>query len=330
MIILRKIIKILFWAFIVWLFVRTFFFQTFLIPSSSMHGTLFEGDYVVINKLAYGARMPNTPLSIHVGGQKKFLDWIQLPYLRFFGYDNINRNDVIAFNYSLTDELPIDIREEYIKRCVAVAGDTLKIINGKVYVNSILDEPITIYKNYSVVSDQTIDTNTLQRLNILKNSSTENKKYNFFMSSAQADSLYKLSYIKSITVQPFSKEYYHPSVFPNYSFVKWNYDFFGPLYIPHEGDSILLDKNNLAVYQRIIERFEGAKITFKDENVFVNDKISAYYTFAQNYYFVIGDNRYNSIDSRNWGFIPESHIIGKAAFVLHSSQNSGRNFLKVK
>ncbi len=292
-----------------------------------MHGTLYEGDYVVINKLAYGARLPITPLSIN----KKFVDWISLPYLRIFGFSNIERNDVIAFNYSLTDELPIDMREEYIKRCVALPGDSLKIVNGKVYVNTALDEPVFIYKNYTVQSDKAIDADILQRLKIAENiATTDNKNYSVFMSAAQADSLYKLPYIKSINLQPLSKDYYHPAVFPNYAELRWNFDFFGPLYIPQEGDSILLDKNNLAIYQRIIERFEEGKFSFKNDMILVNDKICKYYTFTQNYYFVMGDNRYNSIDSRNWGFIPESHIIGRADLILYSSQTSGRNFSLIK
>jgi signal peptidase I len=294
-----------------------------------MRGTLYEGDYVVINKLAYGARLPITPLSITIAGNKEFIDWISLPYLRVFGFSEIERNDVIAFNYSLTDELPIDMREEYIKRCVALPGDSLQITNGKVYVNSNLDEPAFIYKNYKIESDKLIDTLVLKRLKISR-PSEDNKNCVFFMNAAQADSLYKLPYIKAITLQPFAKDYYHPSVFPNYPDMKWNIDFFGPLYIPKEGDSISLNKNNIAIYQRIIERFEEGKFSFKNDMVYINDKICKYYTFQQNYYFVMGDNRYNSIDSRYWGFIPESHIIGRADLIIYSSQTSARNFSSIK
>lgn len=296
-----------------------------------MHGTLFEGDYVVINKLAYGARAPLTPLSLQAGGEKKFLDWITWPYMRMPGYSTIKRNDVIAFNYALTDDVPVDMREEYIKRCIALPGDTLHIVNSKVYVNNKLNEPATIYKSYKVASDQAIDTAVLKRLNILQNSfSADGRNYSFFMSAAAADSLYKLSFVRTITIQPFLKEDYHPSVFPNYAAIQWNNDFFGPLYIPKKGDSVLLDKNNIVLYQKIIERFELRTFSFKDDLVLINGEQVKHYTFKNNYYFVMGDNRYNSTDSRAWGFIPESHIIGKAVLVLWSSVVDERKFIKIR
>lgn len=282
-----------------------------------MHGTLFEGDYVVINKMSYGARIPMTPLSLRVGDKKKFVDWIQVAYMRLPGYGKIERNDIVAFNFDLTDELPIDLREEYIKRCVAIAGDSVEIVNGKVYVNKKLDEVATIYKNYTVVSDQPLDSVLLKRLQIYQNSFTvDQRTYSFYMSASKADSLQKLSYIKTITQQPLSKAYYHPSVFPNYAALKWNLDFFGPLYVPKQGDSILLSKENLILYQRTLERFEDVKFRFNGDSVFVNEKFSKFFLVKNNYFFVMGDNRYNSIDSRVWGFIPESHIIGKAGMRL--------------
>ncbi|MDX2174627.1 MAG: signal peptidase I [Bacteroidota bacterium] len=317
MVAIFKIFKLLFWSLIIWLFFKTFLFQTFRIPSSSMHGTLFEEDFVIISKIAYGPRLPITPLSLKISNKKRYINEVQFPYFRFWGLNKIKRNDVIAFNFSLTDDEPIDMREEFIKRCVAIAGDTLKIINGDVFVNSKLYQNSSTYCNYNVISTKNLDSVFLKKFNLSKEASIiKDLAYNFFMSKAQADSLSKLTFIKSIVLNNFPKEYYHPSIFPNHPSVLWNLDFFGPLYIPKKGDSILLSTQNKILYQHIIERFEKNSITTKDTITFINGKPSYYYTFKQNYYFVMGDNRHNSIDSRAWGFIPESHIIGKLWLVF--------------
>ena len=282
-----------------------------------MHGTLFEGDFVVISKIAYGPRLPMTPLSITIGNNKRYIEEVNLPYVRLWGLGKVKRNDIIAFNFSLNDDDPIDMRDEYVKRCVAIAGDTIKLINGTILVNSVLQTNDKVYNNYNVVSYKRLDTLLLKRLNILNEGFMVNdNNYNLFMSKTQADSLSKLNVIKSVTLNTFEKEYYHPSVFPNHPSVIWNLDFFGSLYIPKKGDSIVLNNQNKILYQRIIERFEKKTISTKDSVTFVDGKQQTHYVFKQNYYFVMGDNRHNSIDSRMWGFIPESHIVGKTWLIF--------------
>jgi signal peptidase I len=209
---------------------------------------------------------------------------------------------------------------------VALPGDTLRIVNGTVFVNSEEIESKNIFQHYSVVTNEPLDTGKLRALN---GTQLENNRYDFFMSAEQAADLFK-SGIRSITINTFSKDYYHPSVFPNSSMVRWNLDHFGPLWVPAKGDSIMLDQKNIYLYQRIIERFEKNTLSSKGDSIFVNDKHALYYVFSQDYYFLMGDNRHNSIDSRQWGFIPQSHIIGKASFVLYSSLNEDRGFKKVQ
>ncbi len=232
-----------------------------------MRETLLEGDYIFVNKLTYGARFPITPLSLPIGNT--YVDWIKMPYLRMAGYSFIKRGDVIVFNFPMEEGVPVDERKPYVKRCVAVAGDTLSIKEGIIFINGKRSESIT--------------------------NKMENSKF------------------------PIDSSVYSPAVFPHNSQLKWNADNFGALFIPQKGRSIVLTKKNLVLYKDIIEKQENNKVTTKADSVFINDKYRRIYTFKMNYYFVMGDNRYNSIDSRFWGFVPENHLIGKASFVVSSA-----------
>ncbi len=311
----RKLIKYIFLSFLVIVLLRVFVFQTFVIPSASMYGTLVEGDYVFINKLVYGTRLPITPLSIPFGNSKKYVDWIQLPYMRFWGYSSIQRNDIVAFNFSLNDALPIDQQEAYIKRCVAIAGDTLQITNGFVSVNGKINEPNSVYKCYQLLTNKALDSNFIKRFNVNFNfKDSLGYRYTLFTSASKKDSILKYPFAKSLVPIPYPKQNYNPAVFPNYSALAWNNDWFGPLYIPKKKDSIVLSSINLVLYGRLLERFENVKLRYKNDSVFVNERYSSHYTFKYNYYFMMGDNRYNSIDSRAWGFIPESYVIGKMSW----------------
>ncbi len=294
-----------------------------------MRGTLFEGDVVIVNKMTYGARVPITPLSFKFGGSDKFLDWISLPYMRLFGFGSIQRNDLLVFNYPLNIETPIDIGEEYIKRCVALPGDTLEINNGNVYINSKnVKNPDNIYFNFTITSDKEIDSIFIRSLNLpIGNLSLDKQSISCFMSYLMADSISRSEHVTSININLFPQEYYTPNCFPYTSTIKWNYDFFGPIYVPKEGDSIVINAFNISLYQKLIEKNENTVIQLRNDSTFINNTPASYYTFKQNYYFVMGDNRHNSIDSRAWGFVPESHIIGKASYILYSSTKKGRSFI---
>ncbi|MGZ3885562.1 MAG: signal peptidase I [Bacteroidia bacterium] len=327
MLLIRKITAFLFWAFLLWLFFRIFIFQIYRIPSSSMQGTLQEGDMVLVNKMAYGPRLPVTPLSLSIFGEKKYISWT-LPYYRLFGYSQIKRNDVIVFNYPAETDEPIDMREEYIKRCVALPGDTLRIENGRIMIGSLpLSEPEHLLYSYIITGAQPLGK---AFLNYTEGELSEDgRKLMCFLTKQAADSVAKLSGISSVSLNAFPKNYYTPAVFPHHSSVLWNYDFFGPLWVPQKGDSILLNERNLLLYQSLIIKHEQNTLTARRDSFFVNGRASVYYRFNQNYFFTLGDNRHNSTDSRAWGFVPESHIIGKAELILHSPLKKGRTFLKI-
>lgn len=235
-----------------------------------MSKALTGGDYIYINKLAYGARIPITPLSLPIG--TAYVDWIQIPYCRIPGYSNVHYNDVLVFNFPMENDVPVDERQEYVKRCVALPGDTLQIIKGNIFIN--------------------------------------NKDYT------------EATIIDADSIQPIDSSVYSPSVFPHSAQIKWNADNFGPLYIPKKGENILLNPENVLLYQTAIEKHENNSLTIRSDSVFINSVYSTTYTFKMNYYFVMGDNRYNSIDSRFWGFVPVDHLIGKASFII-SSKDKG-------
>src|SRR5688572_7532939 len=176
------------YAFLAWLFLRAFFFETFNIPSASMRRTLLEGDYIVVNKLAYGARFPITPLSFPFSQQKNYLDWIQVPYFRIWGYADIQHNDVVVFNFPMeANDFPVDHRTHYIKRCVGLPGDTLQIADKAIFINSRqIVFPAQVQYSYSVTSDTTgIDSATIAGMGIELVSSIQNR-YTFFMTERVA------------------------------------------------------------------------------------------------------------------------------------------------
>ena len=264
---INNLLKIFFLAFIVWLVLHLFFFQVLYVDSASMQNELFEGDYIVVNKLAYGARLPITPLSLPFSNSTSYLNWIHLPYMRIPGYTHISRNDVIVFNLPTDDKVPVDERELFIKRCIALPGDTLKIDSAQIFINGKIQ----------------IETSNLTKIKVS------------------------------------AKSFYNPNFFPNNYHFKWNLDYFGPIVIPKKADSVKISIDNIDLYKKIIQVYENNKLEIKGSEIIINGKEANNYVFKMNYYFVLGDNRHNSIDSRYWGFVPEDHIIGKASMILYST-----------
>lgn len=327
---LRKLSLIIFWSFFSWSIVAAFAFKTYRIPSDSMQGILFNGDYVLINKLRYGARFPITPLSFKINGVQKYIDW-RLPYIRIPGYRRIMRNDVVAFNFALGDEQPVDLRQEYIKRCVAVPGDSLLIKNGDVFINGKQSMRPQAYYRYRLQSKAKVDSSFFNSKKIvIVDHNPQFYDFEVLMSENMVNKLTMTGLFSQIKKSRLTPDEYTPAVFPHNGTVKWNVEFFGPMYIPKLGDSIEITEKNIIIYGKLIERFEGSSIAMIAGKAMVDATQRIYYQFKNNYFFMLGDNTTNSIDSRFVGLIPEDHIIGKASYILYSSEEKDRKFLIVE
>jgi signal peptidase I len=307
--------------------VKAFFFWVYVVPSTSMEKTLLPGDLVFVNKMAYGIRLPITPLTFPLSHNKmpfnnqikSFSDIIQFPYLRLFKSE-VQRNDVVVFNYPREYEVPVDHRAFYIKRCIGLPGDTLKIKNKRVFIgNELLPFPKNVAFNYKVQSNTKLTNDTLLKYDI-----TEGGRvgaigfYQLTLSDSAKKCLEEQSYIGLITPLKVDPTGYADYIFPFHESYKWNIDYFGAVVIPKKGETIVLDTLNIHLYQRIIELYEGNDFEISGTDILINNKVSTSYTFKMNYYFMMGDNRHNSSDSRFWGFLPEDHIVGKATSVVLS------------
>ena len=324
-------IKALFYALFTVIIVKVVFFWVYLVPSTSMEKTLLPGDLIFVNKMAYGVRLPITPLTIPLSHNrmpfnnqlKSFSDFIELPYLRIF-QSEVKRNDVVVFNYPRETELPVDHRSFYIKRCIGLPGDTLKITNQKVFINNeFLDFPANIEFNYKVNASAALTNDTLLKYGVTEGGRLgKDGFYQLTLSEASKSSLKEQSYISSIQPIKLDPEGHADYIFPFYKNYNWNVDYFGEVIIPKKGETIVLDTINRHLYQRIIAVYEGNEFEIDGADILINNEIATTYTFKMDYYFMMGDNRHNSSDSRFWGFLPENHIVGKATSIVLSVNKS--------
>lgn len=299
---------------------RVCILEVFTVPSSSMEKTILPGDFILVNKLAYGARMPITLLSLpffhrYIGHTetKSYLPWLQLPYMRLPGLQTVQRNDVLVFNYPLEEEHPTDHRTYYIKRCVAIPGDTLHIQFRQVLVNGeVVAMPETVCFGYDAVFSDSFDASVFDSLQITEGSRLfAFNRWNLQLTEEQYHNLQEHSQLIHITEQRYSENIFYDFIFPYDSSFSWNPHFFGPFYVPAKNDSVVINKKNYPLYKHLLATYEHTDTT----------SLSLPYThcFKQSYYFVLGDNRDNSSDSRFWGLLPEDHLVGKAAYVLFST-----------
>ncbi len=324
---LREWLGSVLFAVIVASLVHWLIMQPFTIPTSSMEKSLRVGDYLFVSKFHYGARAPRTLLQVPLTHQTiwgttipSYVDWLHLPYYRLPGFSKIKHNDVVVFNYPPELQHPSDLKTNYIKRCVGIAGDSLTIINKQVYVNGLpLKNPENGQTSYLVQASIDLNERLFKKYDITERISFTDGSYLIQTTRQTADQLEQLDFITKVEEVNPSEPVTAGRANTWGGKVGWTQDNFGPLYVPRAGDKIRLNTQNLMHYQYAILNFEGnlnAKV--ENDKLYIEGKEVSEYTFRQNYYFMIGDNRHNSEDSRYWGFVPEDHIVGKALFVWWS------------
>ncbi|RYJ51784.1 signal peptidase I [Flavobacterium petrolei] len=346
----------LLFAIVVATIVHTYFIQPYTIPTSSLEKSLLVGDFLFVSKMNYGARVPMTTValpmvhdSIPLTKSKSYLTWPQLPYMRMPGIQNIDRTDIVVFNWPVDTVYrffdtskrraykPVDKKSNYVKRCVGIPGDNLSLKDGIVYIDGKilqLPERAKPQFSYKVALDgkTPIDFESLFKdLDVTDPAGfmDQTKRDTLFMSALTEVGAERLKNTPGITavIRQISRENDN-GVFPHIN--KWNRDNYGPVYIPENGKTVALTTETLPFYKAIITDYENNDLKANGSEIRINGEIATTYTFKQNYYFMMGDNRHNSEDSRYWGFVPENHIVGKPIFIWLSIDPNGKGINKIR
>lgn len=355
-------ISSLLFAVIVATVVHTYFIQPYTIPTPSLEKSLLVGDFLFVSKMNYGARVPMTTVafpmvhdSIPLTKSKSYLIWPQLPYMRLPGIQNIDRTDIVVFNWPVDTVYrffdtskrraykPVDKKSNYVKRCLGIPGDSLSIKDGMIYIDGKLlqmPERAKPQFSYKVALDgkTPIDFESIFKdLDVTDPAGfiDQTKRDTLFLSALTEAGAERLKNTPGITavIRQIAKDADN-TIFPHIN--KWNRDNFGPIYIPEKGKTVALTTETLPFYKAIITDYEmnedGKKNDLKvtGNEIRLNGAVVKTYTFKQNYYWMMGDNRHNSEDSRYWGFVPENHIVGKPIFIWLSIDPNGKGLEKVR
>lgn len=342
--------------------VHTYFIQPFTIPTSSLERTLLVGDFLFVSKMHYGARTPMTAVSfpmvhdtIPVAKVKSYTNKPQIPYFRFPAFQDIKRNDIVVFNWP-TDTVPyfrysgpktyikpIDKKSNYVKRAVGVPGDSLEVREGRVYINGQLNELPDRAKLQFLYRFETRE--PIRNIQFLRDrygineiipASNDFRQFQAFLTDEAVEKLQNNPNVIQVVQRKDEKGNYDPRIFPHSPQHPWNSTHFGPIYIPKAGATVAITPESLPLYKRIIEVYEGSelgienKITQAGTQIVLNGSPITSYTFKQDYFWMMGDNRNNSEDARSWGFVPHNHVVGKPVFIWMSWDSNQSGFNKIR
>ncbi|EJF11348.1 signal peptidase I [Pontibacter sp. BAB1700] len=335
---LREWGNALMFAVVVSSFFRWATFEAYAIPTPSMEKSMLVGDRLFVSKLHYGPRTPMTPLQVPLTHQTiwgtdlpAYSNALQLKSFRLPGFSEVKHNDPVVFNFPDETEHPMDQRTHYVKRCVGIAGDMLEIRDRQVYINGKpLDNPEQMQFGYFMATDKVLQPKFFRERNLTDVYPVQGG-YLLHTTPARARELASLHFIRGIELQQMVPGESEAGIFPQVQGLNWNRDNYGPLYIPKQGISIAITPETLPIYQKIILEYEQNKnAEVREGRLYLDGKEAKSYTFRQNYYFMMGDNRHNSLDSRYWGFVPEDHIVGKPLFTWFSVDEEAGGLDKIR
>jgi signal peptidase I len=297
---------------------RMFFFGAYRIPTPSMEQTLLTGDFLLVSKVAYGAR---TPMTLSIPLTDIYIPGINLPWTRLPGFSEVERNDIIVFNYPI-DTGPVSAKTNYIKRAVGMPGDEIQIRDKRVYVNGEAEEVYeTLMRHYRVVSRERIrlSPSKVREADAQIVQTGGNNTYIINMREETAREMEGWSEVDSVQlfIMPEDFDQFSRRDF-NFSRGFNNHDNIPLFTVPYAGQEVELSSDNWHLYQDILERYERNSVQQEGDQFVINGEETNNYTIQMDYYFTMGDNRDDSEDGRYWGFVPEDHLIGKASIIYFS------------